>query len=88
MMNGRAAASAVLCYAFVGHYVPQLAELIYDGNKAASRDRAISIKGFMVSTGCLTTSVCVIKEVAIIYAGRIAYLLGSRQPALTQQIRH
>ena len=34
----------------VGHYVPQLAELIYDGNKGASRDKVINIKGFMVST--------------------------------------
>ncbi|XP_002448207.1 serine carboxypeptidase-like 35 [Sorghum bicolor] len=38
---------------YAGHYVPQLAELIYDGNKAASRDRAISIKGFMIGNAVL-----------------------------------
>ncbi|CAD6260234.1 unnamed protein product [Miscanthus lutarioriparius] len=36
-----------------GHYVPQLAELIYEGNKGASRDRAISIKGFMIGNAVL-----------------------------------
>lgn len=31
-----------------GHYVPQLAEKIYDYNKATSQ-RAINLKGFIVS---------------------------------------
>ncbi|KAM0896281.1 hypothetical protein ACQ4PT_023295 [Festuca glaucescens] len=35
---------------YAGHYVPQLADRIYEGNKAASRDRIISLKGFMVSS--------------------------------------
>ena len=35
---------------FVGHYVPQLADLIYEGNKVAGRDRIINLKGFMVSS--------------------------------------
>ncbi|KAL5675481.1 hypothetical protein ACJX0J_011612, partial [Zea mays] len=38
---------------YAGHYVPQLAELIYEGNKGASRDRAISIKGFMIGNAVL-----------------------------------
>ncbi|KAG8065340.1 hypothetical protein GUJ93_ZPchr0004g38664 [Zizania palustris] len=36
-----------------GHYVPQLAELIYDGNKGASRDRVINVKGFMIGNAVL-----------------------------------
>uniref|UniRef100_A0A0E0KT02 Carboxypeptidase n=1 Tax=Oryza punctata TaxID=4537 RepID=A0A0E0KT02_ORYPU len=38
---------------YAGHYVPQLAELIYDGNKGASRDRVINIKGFMIGNAVL-----------------------------------
>lgn len=32
----------------LGHYVPELAEKIYDGNKNASKDNYINLKGFMV----------------------------------------
>lgn len=49
----------------VGHYVPQLAELIYEGNKGASRDRAISIKGFMVSMPLTRNLISVIKEIKV-----------------------
>ncbi|XP_062184189.1 serine carboxypeptidase-like 35 [Phragmites australis] len=38
---------------YAGHYVPQLAELVYDGNKGASRDRVINIKGFMIGNAVL-----------------------------------
>ncbi|CAL5068999.1 unnamed protein product [Urochloa decumbens] len=38
---------------YAGHYVPQLAELIYDGNKGGSRDRVINIKGFMIGNAVL-----------------------------------
>ncbi|KAF0893441.1 hypothetical protein E2562_025238 [Oryza meyeriana var. granulata] len=38
---------------YAGHYVPQLAELIYDGNKGASRGRVINIKGFMIGNAVL-----------------------------------
>ncbi|KAG2573476.1 hypothetical protein PVAP13_7KG255400 [Panicum virgatum] len=38
---------------YAGHYVPQLAELIYDGNKGANRDRVINIKGFMIGNAVL-----------------------------------
>lgn len=38
---------------YAGHYVPQLAELIYEGNKAASRGRTINIKGFMIGNAVL-----------------------------------
>ncbi|KAG2567559.1 serine carboxypeptidase-like 35 [Panicum virgatum] len=38
---------------YAGHYVPQLAELIYDGNKGASRDKVINIKGFMIGNAVL-----------------------------------
>ncbi|KAG8065339.1 hypothetical protein GUJ93_ZPchr0004g38664 [Zizania palustris] len=38
---------------YAGHYVPQLAELIYDGNKGASRDRVINVKGFMIGNAVL-----------------------------------
>lgn len=31
-----------------GHYVPQLAELIYERNKGANKDSYINLKGFMV----------------------------------------
>ena len=32
----------------VGHYVPQLANLIYEGNKRAHKDSYVNFKGFMV----------------------------------------
>lgn len=35
---------------FLGHYVPQLTELIYDRNKKVTRDSRINLKGFMVCT--------------------------------------
>ncbi|KAF8704066.1 hypothetical protein HU200_031552 [Digitaria exilis] len=38
---------------YAGHYVPQLAELIYDGNKGASKDKVINIKGFMIGNAVL-----------------------------------
>uniref|UniRef100_A0A0D9W7C3 Carboxypeptidase n=1 Tax=Leersia perrieri TaxID=77586 RepID=A0A0D9W7C3_9ORYZ len=38
---------------YAGHYVPQLAELIYDGNKRASGDGVINIKGFMIGNAVL-----------------------------------
>nr|CAB3487703.1 unnamed protein product [Digitaria exilis] len=38
---------------YAGHYVPQLAELIYDGNKRASKDKVINIKGFMIGNAVL-----------------------------------
>ncbi|CAM0903711.1 unnamed protein product [Alopecurus aequalis] len=38
---------------YAGHYVPQLADLIYEGNKAASRDRIINLKGFMIGNAVL-----------------------------------
>ncbi|CAN6235682.1 unnamed protein product [Urochloa humidicola] len=38
---------------YAGHYVPQLAELIYDGNKGARRNRVINIKGFMIGNAVL-----------------------------------
>ncbi|OEL30395.1 Serine carboxypeptidase-like 35 [Dichanthelium oligosanthes] len=38
---------------YAGHYVPQLAELIYDGNKGASRDKVINLKGFMIGNAVL-----------------------------------
>ncbi|RVW96837.1 Serine carboxypeptidase-like 35 [Vitis vinifera] len=33
---------------YAGHYVPQLAELIYERNKRSSKDFYINLKGFMV----------------------------------------
>nr|BAJ99451.1 predicted protein [Hordeum vulgare subsp. vulgare] len=40
---------------YAGHYVPQLADLIYEGNKAAAgrRGRIINIKGFMIGNAVL-----------------------------------
>uniref|UniRef100_A0ACD5UTI3 Uncharacterized protein n=1 Tax=Avena sativa TaxID=4498 RepID=A0ACD5UTI3_AVESA len=38
---------------YAGHYVPQLADLIYEGNKAASRDRTINLKGFMIGNAVM-----------------------------------
>ena len=35
---------------FLGHYVPQLAEVIYDRNKKVQGDSRINLKGFMVYT--------------------------------------
>lgn len=37
----------ILC-PFVGHYVPQLAELIYDRNKNRHKHPYINLKGFIV----------------------------------------
>lgn len=34
---------------YLGHYAPQLADLIYERNKGATRDSFINLKGFMVS---------------------------------------
>ncbi|KAJ8424775.1 hypothetical protein Cgig2_008843 [Carnegiea gigantea] len=34
---------------YAGHYVPQLAELIFDSNKNACKEDFINLKGFMVS---------------------------------------
>ncbi|KAH0990759.1 hypothetical protein GBA52_002242 [Prunus armeniaca] len=36
-------------YAFTGHYVPQLSELIVDRNQNLSKENYINLKGFMVS---------------------------------------
>ncbi|XP_047066655.1 serine carboxypeptidase-like 35 [Lolium rigidum] len=38
---------------YAGHYVPQLADRIYEGNKAASRDRIINLKGFMIGNAVI-----------------------------------
>ncbi|KAF7002670.1 hypothetical protein CFC21_018117 [Triticum aestivum] len=38
---------------YAGHYVPQLADLIYEGNKAAGRGRIINLKGFMIGNAVL-----------------------------------
>ncbi|KAL6903466.1 hypothetical protein ACP4OV_004279 [Aristida adscensionis] len=38
---------------YAGHYVPQLAEVIYEGNKGAGRDRVINIKGFLIGNAVL-----------------------------------
>eukprot|EP01018_Ginkgo_biloba_P011480 Gb_23884 [translate_table: standard] len=38
---------------YAGHYVPQLAELIYDRNKEASKGKIINMKGFMVGNAVL-----------------------------------
>lgn len=32
----------------LGHYVPQLAEVIFDSNKKVTKDKHINLKGFMV----------------------------------------
>ncbi|XP_020178772.1 serine carboxypeptidase-like 35 isoform X2 [Aegilops tauschii subsp. strangulata] len=38
---------------YAGHYVPQLADLIYEGNKAAGRGSIINLKGFMIGNAVL-----------------------------------
>ncbi|CAL9042203.1 serine carboxypeptidase-like 35 [Musa acuminata AAA Group] len=38
---------------YAGHYVPQLAELIYEGNKKASKDSFINLRGFMIGNAVL-----------------------------------
>ncbi|KAJ0970131.1 hypothetical protein J5N97_023008 [Dioscorea zingiberensis] len=38
---------------YAGHYVPQLAELIYEGNKRASEDSRINFKGIMIGNAVL-----------------------------------
>nr|KYP68419.1 Serine carboxypeptidase-like 35 [Cajanus cajan] len=38
---------------YAGHYVPQLAELIYEGNKDPKKDSYINLKGFMVGNAVL-----------------------------------
>ncbi|KAM3388315.1 hypothetical protein ACQJBY_010846 [Aegilops geniculata] len=38
---------------YAGHYVPQLADLIYEGNKAAGGGRIINLKGFMIGNAVL-----------------------------------
>ncbi|KAL4347855.1 hypothetical protein GQ457_17G004930 [Hibiscus cannabinus] len=38
---------------YAGHYVPQLAQLIYDRNKASSPDSVINFKGFMIGNAAI-----------------------------------
>lgn len=38
---------------YAGHYVPQLAEAIYDGNKIVSKEKHINLKGFMIGNALL-----------------------------------
>lgn len=38
---------------YAGHYVPQLAELIHDGNKKASKESYVNLKGFMIGNAVL-----------------------------------
>ncbi|KAG9141881.1 hypothetical protein Leryth_009265 [Lithospermum erythrorhizon] len=38
---------------YAGHYVPQLAEVIYDKNKVVSKDDVINFKGFMIGNALL-----------------------------------
>ncbi|OVA12084.1 Peptidase S10 [Macleaya cordata] len=38
---------------YAGHYVPQLAELIYERNKAAIKDTYINFKGFMIGNAVI-----------------------------------
>ncbi|XP_043715229.1 serine carboxypeptidase-like 35 [Telopea speciosissima] len=38
---------------YAGHYVPQLAELIYESNKIASKDSVINLKGFMIGNAVI-----------------------------------
>lgn len=38
---------------YAGHYVPQLAEAIYDNNKKVSKDKLINLKGLMVGNALL-----------------------------------
>ncbi|XP_042469683.1 serine carboxypeptidase-like 35 [Zingiber officinale] len=38
---------------YAGHYVPQLAELIYEGNKKAGKNSYINLRGFMIGNAVL-----------------------------------
>ncbi|XP_020083848.1 serine carboxypeptidase-like 35 [Ananas comosus] len=38
---------------YAGHYVPQLAQLIYEENKKATKDKYINLKGFMIGNAVL-----------------------------------
>ncbi|XP_031272349.1 serine carboxypeptidase-like 35 [Pistacia vera] len=38
---------------YAGHYVPQLAELIYERNKGASKESFINLKGFMIGNAAI-----------------------------------
>lgn len=38
---------------YAGHYVPQLAELIYERNKGANKDSYINLKGFMIGNAVI-----------------------------------
>ncbi|KAF2322614.1 hypothetical protein GH714_023174 [Hevea brasiliensis] len=38
---------------YAGHYVPQLAELIHDRNKEATKDSHINLKGFMIGNAVI-----------------------------------
>ncbi|KAF6160836.1 hypothetical protein GIB67_036037 [Kingdonia uniflora] len=38
---------------YAGHYVPQLSELIYERNKASSKDSYINFKGFMIGNAVI-----------------------------------
>ncbi|XP_034689117.1 serine carboxypeptidase-like 35 [Vitis riparia] len=38
---------------YAGHYVPQLAELIYERNKRSSKDSYINLKGFMIGNAVI-----------------------------------
>ncbi|KAL2509768.1 Serine carboxypeptidase-like 34 [Forsythia ovata] len=38
---------------YAGHYVPQLAEVIFDRNKKVSKDAYINLKGFMIGNALL-----------------------------------
>ncbi|KAH9323556.1 hypothetical protein KI387_018195, partial [Taxus chinensis] len=38
---------------YAGHYVPQLAEVIYDSNKQTSKDKVINLQGFMVGNAVM-----------------------------------
>ncbi|CAN8236962.1 unnamed protein product [Cochlearia groenlandica] len=38
---------------YAGHYVPQLAEVIYDRNKKVTRDTQINLKGFMIGNAVI-----------------------------------
>lgn len=38
----------LIAFTLIGHYVPQLAELIYDENNKAFKEDGINFKGFMV----------------------------------------
>ncbi|KAJ0970095.1 hypothetical protein J5N97_022972 [Dioscorea zingiberensis] len=40
---------------YAGHFVPQLAELIYEGNKRASEDSRINFKGIMIGNPVLNS---------------------------------